>query len=210
MTVLPASDEDDAAGQIRRRYFALWEELAVLTAHDGRCVYCLAPSQVKDHVIPFSRGGDDELHNLAPACNACNAVKNGRTPLEFAALTLNPGVWPAGGHPGGGRLRDELDDLRRRYEIWMERIEFTQVELLNPRRRAWFEHDTSRTYFNARSTPTIRVKAAICRAFGIASVADAAEATGWPTDSFPPFRVIQPRNWHEPLSEAPSDWHRVL
>ncbi|MEU6164884.1 HNH endonuclease [Streptomyces tanashiensis] len=189
----------------RRRYFPLWEELSVLTAHDGRCVYCLAPSEVKDHVIPFARGGDDDVHNLVPACVACNLAKGDRTPLEFAALRLNPGTCSQG-HPGKGLLRDELEDLRRRYETWVERIEFTQVELLYPRRSAWFKHDLAQTYFNAREQPTIRVKAAIFRAHYHRHIAKAA-ATGWGIDprSFP-FRIIQLRPWGADLSEDPGDW----
>ncbi|MGW5123807.1 HNH endonuclease [Streptomyces sp. NPDC004069] len=176
----------------------------MLSAHDGRCVYCLAPSEVKDHVIPYARGGDDDLHNLAPACTDCNFSKGDRTPLEFATLGLNPGVWGLAGHPGRGQLRDELDNLRRRYEIWIERIEFTQVELINPRRRAWFEHNLTSTYFNAKTQPTIRMKAAIFRAIYTRYIATAA-ATGWTINGSPPFRIIQPRKWgHE--SERPSDW----
>ncbi|WP_212747209.1 HNH endonuclease [Streptomyces montanus] len=193
----------------RRRYFPLWEELAVLTAHDGRCVYCLAPSEVKDHVIPITRGGDDEPRNLAPACNACNDAKGDRTPLEFAALRLHPGAWKPGGHPGNQRLVDEFDRLRHAYPMWVKRIEFTQIEVLDARRRAWFHHDLRNTYFNAPTTPTIRVKAAICRSLGAGHTA-AAQAAGWPTATWPPFRVLQPRQWHRPVSENPRDWHRVL
>ncbi|GGU31583.1 HNH endonuclease [Streptomyces lavendofoliae] len=193
----------------RRRYFPLWEELAVLTAHGGRCVYCLAPSEVKDHVIPLARGGDDAPRNLVPACNACNDAKGDRTPLEFAALRLHPGVWKPGGHPGSQRLVNEFDRLRHTYPIWVERIEFTQIEIVDSRRRAWFHHDLRSTYFNAPTTPTIRVKAAICRALGAGHTA-AAQAAGWPTETRPPFRVLQPRQWHQTLSEDPRDWHRVL
>lgn len=193
----------------RRRYFPLWEELAVLTAHGGRCVYCLAPSEVKDHVIPYARGGDDDLHNLAPACVACNEAKGDRTPLEFAALRVNPGVWGPPGHPGNGRLGDEFERLRHSYTVWMDRLEFTHIELLHPRRRAWFQRDLSSTYFNAPSTPTIRVKAAIYRASQAHHLV-AAEAAGWPSTAWPPFRVFRPRQWHEPLSEDPSDWRRAL
>lgn len=191
----------------RRRYFPLWEELVVLTAHNGRCVYCLAPSEVKDHVIPYARGGDDDLHNLVPACVVCNLAKGDRTPLEFAALSLNPGVWRLARHPGGGRLRDELDDLRRRYEVWMERIEFTQLEVLNPRRRAWFRHDLTSTYFNSKTQPTIRVRAAIFRTI-YARCIEAAGASGWTTKSRPPFRIIQQRNWGS-QSDHPSDWTSI-
>ncbi|MEG8277112.1 HNH endonuclease [Streptomyces sp. AHA2] len=191
----------------RRRYFPLWEELAVLTAHGGRCVYCLAPSEVKDHVIPYARGGDDDLHNLAPACEPCNESKGNRTPMEFAALRLSPGHWGPRGHPGNGQLRDEFDRMRHTYMVWVDRIEFTHIELLNPRRRAWFKHDFRSTHFNAPTTPTIRVKAAICRAFYTHRIA-AAEAAEWPTDSWPPFRIIQPRQWHAP-SDHPSDWRSL-
>ncbi|MGA6156749.1 HNH endonuclease [Stenotrophomonas sp. NPDC087984] len=205
-----SSDERlDPARRPRRRYFPLWEELAVLTAHGGRCVYCLAPSEVKDHVIPIARGGDDDLQNLAPACNACNDSKADRTPLEFAALRLNPGIWKPGGHPGDQRLANEFDRLRHTYTIWVERIEISQIELLHPGRLAWFRHDLSSTHFTSSPTPTIRVKAAICRALGAGHIA-AAEASGWPTGLRPPFRVLQPRQWHQPPSEDPRDWHRVL
>ncbi|QCX74928.1 HNH endonuclease [Streptomyces sp. YIM 121038] len=187
----------------RRRYFPLWEELTVVTAHDGRCVYCLAPSEVKDHVIPYKRGGDDDPRNLAPACVACNLAKGDRTPLEFAALSLNPGVWGPGGHPGRGRLRDEMDELRRRYEVWVERIECTQLEILNPRRRSWFQYDLGSTYFNTKTPPTIRVRAAIYRAFYPRHIAQAA-ATDWTTDHFT-FRAFQHRRWGVE-SEDPNDW----
>ncbi|MFD4631699.1 HNH endonuclease [Streptomyces sp. NPDC058284] len=193
-----------SSGRPRRRYFPLWEELTVLTAHDGRCVYCLAPSEVKDHVIPYARGGGDDPHNLVPACVACNLGKGERTPLEFAAVSLNPGTWRPGRHPGRGRLHDELDDLRRRYEVWVERIEFTQVEVLNPRRRAWFQHDLRNTYFNTKVPPTIRVRAAVFRGFNAAYLAKAA-TSGWTTGHWPPFRIYQHRQWGVE-SLDPADW----
>ncbi|MGW7262633.1 HNH endonuclease [Streptomyces sp. NPDC054842] len=178
----------------------------MLTAHGGRCVYSLAPSRVKDHVIPYARGGDDDLHNLVPACEACNDAKNGRTPLEFAALRTSPGDWGRPGHPGNGRLGEGFERLRQRYATWVERIEFTHIESIHPRRRVWFQRDLDSTYFNARATPTIRVKAAIYRAYYSDHVA-AAEASGWPTDARTPFRIFQLRDWRGPFSEDPSDWY---
>lgn len=55
---------------------------------DGwRCVYCTSPVTLDtghvDHVNPRSRGGSDELENLAAACAPCNLSKGARTPSEW-------------------------------------------------------------------------------------------------------------------------------
>jgi HNH endonuclease len=42
------------------------------------CVYCGAPAQEADHVMPTSRGGSEERHNLVPACLHCNRSKGAR------------------------------------------------------------------------------------------------------------------------------------
>jgi HNH endonuclease len=47
-----------------------------------RCEYCRAPEIVfnfpfeVEHILPQSRGGSDELDNLALACHACNLFKS--------------------------------------------------------------------------------------------------------------------------------------
>jgi hypothetical protein len=46
------------------------------------CEYCHAPESVfnfpfeVEHIIPQSRGGSDDLNNLALACHACNLFKS--------------------------------------------------------------------------------------------------------------------------------------
>ncbi|MFJ8394370.1 HNH endonuclease [Streptomyces sp. NPDC094144] len=52
---------------------------------DGRCCYCDAPAEHIDHVTPISRGGDDTLDNVVPACASCNLDKAARTLAEWAA-----------------------------------------------------------------------------------------------------------------------------
>lgn len=47
------------------------------------CAYCDAafgPEVVceVDHVVPLARGGAHDLHNLVPACQACNGAKSDR------------------------------------------------------------------------------------------------------------------------------------
>ena len=53
----------------------------------GRCEYCRmakilqrAPFHV-EHILPTSKGGTDDLDNLAWACGACNLSKSNRTLL---------------------------------------------------------------------------------------------------------------------------------
>jgi len=55
-----------------------------LKARDGdTCVYCLeAVGTVVDHMWPISRGGTDDIQNLALACHRCNCGKSGRTVEE--------------------------------------------------------------------------------------------------------------------------------
>jgi hypothetical protein len=49
-----------------------------------RCAYCGAQGQLTiDHVVPLSRGGDNNQENLAAACRPCNASKKDRTPAEW-------------------------------------------------------------------------------------------------------------------------------
>ena len=52
----------------------------------GRCLYCgcdLSDGYHVDHVIPISRGGSNDISNLALACRTCNCSKNNRPPNEW-------------------------------------------------------------------------------------------------------------------------------
>lgn len=68
---MPPLSEQDAA-QVRR---PIRRDL-VLAKNDGRCVYCGAPADTIDHVIPRSKGGTDDPDNLVPACRDCNSRKS--------------------------------------------------------------------------------------------------------------------------------------
>lgn len=59
----------------------------------GICAYCgTAPALlVREHVVPKSRGGDDEFENIVPACGPCNVRKGRRTPLEW--FLIQCGFW---------------------------------------------------------------------------------------------------------------------
>ena len=53
----------------------------VIERAQGRCEYCQCRSDYTtetfaiEHVIPVSRGGNDDLQNLALACSSCNGRK---------------------------------------------------------------------------------------------------------------------------------------
>lgn len=73
---------------------------------DGLCEYCGLPHELStppfsiEHILPISKGGNDDLENLALACSVCNGSKYNKTEavdpenLEIVAL-YNPrkDVW---------------------------------------------------------------------------------------------------------------------
>ncbi len=57
-----------------------WEEL--LDKFEGICAYCkTAKADTRDHVVPISNGGTDDIENILPACRSCNSRKS-NMPLE--------------------------------------------------------------------------------------------------------------------------------
>lgn len=56
---------------------ARWRRL--LEAFDWACAYCGSTDDVgQDHVTPISKGGEDLMHNILPACFECNDSKGHR------------------------------------------------------------------------------------------------------------------------------------
>lgn len=41
------------------------------------CIYCGAPSDTVEHLVPIVAGGTDVTNNLAPACGPCNYRRGG-------------------------------------------------------------------------------------------------------------------------------------
>lgn len=57
---------------------------AIRDRYDGRCVVCETEgASTVDHVIPVSRGGDDDPSNLQLLCRSCNSRKGNLTMAEF-------------------------------------------------------------------------------------------------------------------------------
>ena len=65
----------------------VWRELRafVFARDDFTCQYCGARggSLQCDHIIPFSKGGSNELDNLVTACKPCNQSKRDKTLDEW-------------------------------------------------------------------------------------------------------------------------------
>jgi 5-methylcytosine-specific restriction endonuclease McrA len=64
-----------------------WEQwIQLLKEHDNKCFYCKkkmtkkeGPKQrTRDHIIPVSKGGTDDIENIVPACRSCNSSKGTR------------------------------------------------------------------------------------------------------------------------------------
>lgn len=64
---------------------AEWREKVALFG--GCCAYCGRADVVlaRDHVVPLSRGGTDNIANVVPACGSCNSRKGTRTAAEYLA-----------------------------------------------------------------------------------------------------------------------------
>ena len=64
-----------------------WRELSafVFFRDDYTCAYCgeRGGALECDHVVPFSRGGTEDLDNLVTSCRPCNRAKRDKTPGEW-------------------------------------------------------------------------------------------------------------------------------
>lgn len=70
------------AGVVHERY----TRVEVLSSTGGVCYLCGKILQLDwhvDHVQPISRGGEDTLSNVLPACPACNLSKGAKTLDEY-------------------------------------------------------------------------------------------------------------------------------
>jgi len=59
-----------------------WLELCGMFA--DCCAYCgMLKKLTRDHDVPVSRGGTDDISNILPSCSSCNSSKHDRTAAEF-------------------------------------------------------------------------------------------------------------------------------
>ena len=94
-----------------------------LFVRDGNvCLYCGHEfpdgSLTRDHVVPTSRGGQDEWENVVAACRRCNHLKGNRLVeecgLDLLALPYTPNFSEYLALTNSGRiLGDQMDFLKR-------------------------------------------------------------------------------------------------
>ncbi len=69
---------------------------------DYTCQYCRRHQSdlrhreclTRDHLVPMSRGGGNEWHNVVTACSTCNTKKGNRLPLECGMDPATPPTEP--------------------------------------------------------------------------------------------------------------------
>lgn len=61
---------------------------------------CTRRATTKDHVIPYSLGGDDSIENFLPACRPCNSKRSNRM---MSGTTGGPIIKVVTGPPAGGK-----------------------------------------------------------------------------------------------------------
>ncbi|MFF8937226.1 HNH endonuclease [Streptomyces paradoxus] len=122
----------------------VWEWLAVLTANEGKCVYCGEQAQTMGHVIPFADGGLDDLPNLVPACHSCNLRKRDKAlPVWWMSMDLKyrwsgEGTPQAGAMYMDGSLRDLYLSTHEEVLAVLAELDLVCREITHERRTAWF------------------------------------------------------------------------
>jgi 5-methylcytosine-specific restriction endonuclease McrA len=66
-----------------------WEKAISFFGH--KCAYCTKPFggdilATRDHVVPKTRGGKTNIHNLVPSCLRCNSEKGHKVVGDFANI----------------------------------------------------------------------------------------------------------------------------
>ena len=72
------------AARKRSRYIPNRSKIAASVRTNGICYHCREkPIEHFDHLIPFSKGGSNEPHNIVGSCGPCNWDKSDSMPGEW-------------------------------------------------------------------------------------------------------------------------------
>ncbi len=81
---------------------------------------CTGLATTKDHVIPYSLGGDDSLENFRPACRSCNSKRQNMVVSGYGASVVIVMGPPAAGkstyvreHASAADIVIDLDEIAR-------------------------------------------------------------------------------------------------
>lgn len=74
-------------GRLYERNLRLWKKITriVFERDNFTCQYCKQKGGILeiDHVVPFSKGGSDDINNLVTSCRKCNRQKRDKSLDEF-------------------------------------------------------------------------------------------------------------------------------
>lgn len=70
--------------QLRKRgaqgFHTLDQWINLKREYGDRCAYCGKIGEMtRDHIVPLSKGGSNDIKNLIPACRSCNSSKKDKT-----------------------------------------------------------------------------------------------------------------------------------
>ena len=75
---------------MKKNNFSAKKWLIVQSKTNSKCAYCGADllemnyfDSTIDHIIPKSKGGNDNVDNLLPCCRNCNSSKGGKSIEEY-------------------------------------------------------------------------------------------------------------------------------
>jgi DNA replication protein DnaD len=120
-------------------------------ARDGFvCMYCgkTPPDAILevDHIIPKSKGGDDELINLTTSCFDCN---RGKSNIKLDTVTTRPDIGNI-----KAELAEQLEEMKQYYAVKNE-LQGEQEKHFNKVLDYWYENVSS--YMSNKQQASIRV-----------------------------------------------------
>ncbi|MFF1911007.1 HNH endonuclease [Streptomyces sp. NPDC058239] len=184
-----------------RKKHPTWVWLMVLSANDGRCVYCGGAAETMDHVIPWSRGGLDSYYNMVPACDRCNDTKNDKTPIEWAVQREFRERWPLRTRRRNSQtLRGAFEEAQQVCSDLLDHLDLVQAEITDGRRSDWFFE----RYWGHRASDSVWIS--VMRGWAADSIAEA-KANGWALPPKPkPKRYRVTRKYlGQVMEEIPDD-----
>lgn len=80
-------DKPSTGKKIKRKNYSLQERKMIYARNNGKCALCGRnlnfEDMTLDHIVPLSRGGEDNLDNIQPTCKADNQFKANILPEDF-------------------------------------------------------------------------------------------------------------------------------